>query len=434
MRRNATRPRPSHASFTTARARARARLHLGLCAALCASVHAPANGLEHELDRAASPDVAAVADDRTTSPSPTFPRFGPTLDGRRSPTSIGAGWRHEFDLVLSADGGDRTVHDADGRRHEFVPLGDGSRSRYVATTAGSGTLERIATGHRWRRADGSEVDFAGSLAHAIRDGTGRTLDLRYGIDGRLGRVVDTHTGGMLRFVYDRDRRLREIRRDDGTVQRVVLEARGSLLTRTVGPPECRATDPVSPLDRAPRRCDGAANPPGDAFLGAAGLPGALRIDARPASCRSYFTDFSGTERGFEIESGLGADGHYAGYEPTVRSFPIVDFVGAELRVVRSRDLSLPTYANAPDALYRRLLADGEAIAARLLEPLERDGRIDVTELGRTTTLAHDPSRPVVLELVVRHGLASADHALQIERARAALLAARGIALRVIEIP
>ena len=138
--------------------------------------------------------------------------------------------------------------------------------------------------------------------------------------------------------------------------------------------------------------------------------------------------------GERIETALAELAHYARYAPTVRSFPIVDFIGAELRVVRSRDLALPSYDGAPGALYERLLRDGDDIVRQLLEPLARDGRVEVTELGRTTALGPLAGRPVVLELVVRHGFASGDQIAQIERARAALLERHGIRLRVIEIP
>ena len=49
-------------------------------------------------------------------------------------------------------------------------------------------------------------------------------------------------------------------------------------------------------------------------------------------------------------------------------------------------------------------------------------------------MLHRPERAVVLELVVRHGIASADQKGQIRRAAAELLARHGIRLRVVEIP
>jgi len=365
--------------------------------------------------------------------------------GERTP--IGAGWRHSYDIVLTALGERRVVHDSAGARYLFEPLaresGRNRRARadtvtfFRSSDPRAGTLERRGDVHRWRRDDGTVIDFSGSSPVAMRDATAhRTVSFVYA-DGRLAEVGDGQ-GRTLHFSYE-DERLRRITLPDASTLHLALASDGTLRARRtlsdvdLSPAECRPSGAESV--RAPEpSCDTTSDPIDRDFLDGPGIPGALRLDARPASCRSYFVEHRGTERGERIETALAGLAHYAHYAPTVRSFPIVDFIGAELRVVRSRDLALSTYDNSPDGLYERLLRDGDDIARHLLEPLARDGRLSVTELGRTTTLGPPAARPVVLELVVRRGFASADQVEQIERARAALQERHGVRLRVIEIP
>lgn len=376
---------------------------------------------------------------------PVLTLFAPRPDGPRR-TPLGEGWRHDFDIVLTASGTSRTVYDRFGRRHGFVPTAalpgagaagtDGRGAiRYRASIPHDGELSEHGSRHVWRRDDGAHVIFAGSLPVSIEmpDGTVRTL--RYA-DGKLLSVSATD-GATLHFAHERDR-LRGVSLPDGTRWRLTPGPDGTLRARRDDVSgECTSSENESssePHDAGESRCDTNANPTDGSFLDEPGIPGAVRIDARPASCRSYFADHTGTARGTAIESGLDGLAHYAGYTPTVRSFPIADFVGEELRIVRSRDLASPSYDGPPDALYTRLLSDGDDIVRQLLEPLEQIGHASVSELGRTTVLEHDPARPVVLELVVRHGFASGAQMLQIERARRELFARHGILLRVIEIP
>ena len=288
-------------------------------------------------------------------------------------------------------------------------------------------LRREGDRYEWHRADGTRIDFVGSAPVRIVSPDGRVRSLHY-VGGRL-RSVNEEGGPTLLFGYASGE-LRTLSLPDGTRWKIVRDAEGN--PEPVRDDVAGGCEPSDPTDED--SCDTDASPPDPTFEHGAGIPGALRLDARPASCRSYFSDFVGTARGMAIEGGIGDLPHYGGYRGTVRSFPIADFVGAELRVVRSRDLSLPTYDSPGEGLLERLLRDGEQIERQLLVPLERHGRVELRELGRTTTVLHDPSRPVVLELIVRHGLASPDHIRQIERARTLLRERHEIALRVIEIP
>ena len=354
----------------------------------------------------------------------TILTFRPPLAERRSRTLSGNGWRHDFDIVLTADDRSRTVHDEHGRRHRFAATDRGPEPSRSAT---GGELRREGDRYEWHRADGTRVVFVGSAPVRIESPGDRVRSLHY-VGGQLRSVVD-NGGPTLLFGYASGE-LRTLSLPDGTRWKIVRDAEGN--PEPVRDDVADGCGPSDPTDE--NACDTDASPPDPTFEHGTGIPGALRLDARPASCRSYFSDFAGTARGTAIEAGIGDLPHYGGYRHTVRSFPIADFVGAELRVVRSRDLSLPTYASPGEGLLERLLRDGEAVERRLLDPLERHGRVELRELGRTTTVLHDPSRPVVLELIVRHGLASPDHIRQMERARILLRERHGIVLRVIEIP
>ena len=375
--------------------------------------------------------------------------------GDRTRTLAGNGWRHDFDIVLTASGTSRLVHDEQGRWHRFEPVEPDDAStdadvenRYRATRAADGELRATGDRYEWRRDDGTRVHFGGSVPTRVESVTGKVRALHY-LEGRL-RAVSGADRPTLLFAYESGT-LESISLPDGTRWKIVRDgAGGPVPVRDDVTGECAplpsdrdpdrdsAAEQEGDDERPPARdeapCDSATSPPPARFLNGPGVPGALRLDARPASCRSYFSDFVGTARGAAIEIGLGDILHYGGYTATVRSFPIADFIGEELRVVRSRDLSLPTYDAREDGLLERLLRDGEEIEQRLLDPLERAGRLELRELGRTTTLLHDPDRPVVLELIVRHGLASPDQIRQVARARALLAERHGIVLRVIEIP
>jgi len=395
--------------------------------------------------------------------------ISPPRAAASSTTPIGGGWRHSYDIVITAQGDARVVHDADGSRHVFAPIARASDRRtqgYESSEAAAGRLEVRGKGHRWSAEDGRHVTFMGSLPTHVERDDGSMETLRYA-NGRLASVSGDG-GASLRFGY-REGRLRHVAMPDGTHLSLTLDDdSGTLRTSALDGSGACLPAPESPATGGPgregvvedtegadgdgdgdgddntdgetdavaddTRCDSETDPAPSEFTTGPGIPGALRLDVRPASCRSHFVERYGTERGSAIEVGLAGDPHYAGYLPTVRSFPIADFTGGEIRVVRSRDLGSPSLDVAPDGLFDRLVRDGREIESRLLGPLERDGDITVRDGASTTTLTHRPGRLVVLELVVRRGFASPDQIRQISRARATLLSTQGIVLRVIEIP
>ena len=394
----------------------------------------PASG--SDAAASATPLEQVTVELRDTRGDDSLTLSPPRADSPRR-TPLGAGWRHDLDIVLTLDGGDLVVRDGVHSRHVF-PRANGTEELTDDERASDGGIVVRDGHHVWTRAsDGTGIAFRGSLPVEMTPVDGHDILLRYA-GGRLAEAARDGGRGTTRFAYERGR-LSDVTFPDGTAHALRVRADGTLTTRrytaTVecGPEHPGPSDDEAPDQDADDRCDTASNPSPPSFA-TSGIAGATRVDARPSSCESYFVEHVGTERGTAIEAGLVGLPHYAGYETTVRSFPVVDFVGRELRVVRSRDLSLPSYDAVPDGLFDRLLRDGDDIARGLLEPLARDGLVAASEFGRTTVVLHRPERAVVLELVVRHGIASADQKGQIRRAAAELLARHGVRLRVVEIP
>ena len=346
--------------------------------------------------------------------------------------TLGVGpWRYDFELTLGRDGTDLVLVDGVGATRRFAPRAsladgrfeyaaiDGSGARVVGTGAhhalhyadGTVTLFREGRPVRSERADGSAARWHEARGRLVGhdDGRGRTLRFEYDARGRLVRLHGAQA---------------TIELDD--------PAGSDDAPASPGPPAAFGECPVD----AP--CDGSTHPPPAGFANGAGIPGAVRRDLRPGTCRSHFVERTGTRRGLAIERGLALLPGTGLGAPTVHAFPVADFVGTrEITVVRSRDLASPTYADGTsDTLFDRLVRDGDDIERLLLRPLAERGHVGVAappaERG-IRRIESGPERVVVLELVVRHAMAGPGHVDQIERARAAL-AARGIELRVVEIP
>ena len=335
-----------------------------------------------------------------------------TLDGRD--------WRHNFDMILTRSNDVISIFDEFGTRHDFEldteTLSD-NRFSLTGNHVESGRIELNGDTIQWSRPSGLSVDFYGSLPYRIHRANSQTLNLFYD-QGRLTSVSDEHSDSLL-FHYT-----------NGMLDRVeALEARYS----------CEQINHDIPPSSPPSSytCDHTVNPAPESTQ-TPSFTGALAIDLRPASCNSYFVEYFGTMRGQEIEYGLDTHVRYQHYVPTVRSFPIVDLIGEhELLTVRSRDLTSASYDPAvfPDGLYRRLLADAVDIQDKFITPLQTHGTLETIELGESTHINSDIlDRPMVLEIIVRHGFASPEQIAQINRARTDIEQMYGIELRVIEIP
>lgn len=326
-------------------------------------------------------------------------------------------WRHAYESRLTSDGNDRVIFDAFGQPHRFLRQADG---RYLAATVSDGTLHESDGTLVWTDASGIATEFQGSFPTRLHFPDDQTLRLDYA-DGQLHSISDEQGEQII------------IEHEDGEAPRVHLpDGRTTVLDADPCLPQPTPGDATDEEDQ----CDTQANPvPG--FDTIQTRPGVSTLDARPASCQSYFVEFYGTVRGEEIESGLARLPPYADMLPTNRSFPIIDFIdGNELVVVRSRDLASPSFNNPedPEALHDRLLRDGAEIQSRFLEELQRDGAVTRTEEGRTTHIVQDPSRSISLHVLIRQNMASPEHWRQIEQARVELLQRYGIRLQVVIIP
>ncbi|MBX2838520.1 MAG: hypothetical protein KTR35_16800 [Gammaproteobacteria bacterium] len=183
-------------------------------------------------------------------------------------------------------------------------------------------------------------------------------------------------------------------------------------------------------------CDTEANPPPANFTDLTPIPNSIPLDIRPASCESYFTQFSNIQRGQQIEIGFGLHEYHSDALATVQNFPVIDFIeGTTAIALISRDLGSASYNDASNtALYEQLIEDGEKIFDDFLEPLRTEGSVSSTSGGDSTTIEADTVQETVLELVVQAGSASDAQIAQIEQASETLAANWGIIIRVIEIP
>lgn len=370
-------------------------------------------------------------------------------------TMLGNSWRHSFDLLLTVDGSSFTIFGAHGERFKFTPLPgheNGLVWNYSSKEKHSGELSRTDDHHRWTRTDGSIVVFTGSLPTTIIHPGAFSQQLNYH-NGRL-LSVDAHSEHsrprrQYDFAYESGE-LTHIRFEGQRWYEYTFESTGQLALRpTSNQPaagsaraertlslyqdaltECIAEEPVD------SSCDTESFPAPRQFAEPSSIPGAIRIDVRPATCNSYFTDFYGITRGTQIENGLEQHSRYSSMTDTVRSFPIVDFFGdGEIRVVRSRDLSSPTLSSEQgEPLFDRLMRDGREIQQKFVDPLVDQGTLSVEENGRTTSISRQEVDRIILEVIVRYDLATPSQIAQIEKAREELLDEYGVELQVIEIP
>lgn len=367
-------------------------------------------------------------------------------------TPLGQGWRLNYDLLLTGDGHTRTIFDEHGRSHIFHAATKNMSSQklhaeeFIPENNNSGSLSIDSSRYRWSRPDGSVIEFQGSLPLKWIMQDGNILFLHYAA-GRLLSVSDS-SGAILSFNYNNnkltsvtlpDRTHLRYRFNDSNKLMLSVDAdhakslplqannnNSNLQFRSVG---CRESVEDT-------FCDTEIHPPPDDFMTAASVPGTIRIDARPQSCGSYFTDFSSIDRGVLIENHFSFSDVFSTMEATVRSFPIVDFIDeSQIHIAHSRDLTSDTYSPGNEnPLYDSLIQDGAEIVSVFLDPLQDAGFLSVNELGENTTIRLDQFDTVVLNLVIRFDIASPHQIVQIQQARQDLLEQYGIYLRVIEIP
>jgi len=369
-------------------------------------------------------------------------------------TSLGQGWRHSFDLLLTADEFNFTIFDESGTRHTFRRTADSSVFQFERSSdvVQESTLSFSNNQHQWSRADGSRVHFTGSLPTSISLTNGNSYELRYR-NGLLVSVDQFFGNAELQRLFDFEYingQLNYVRRAGSVWHRYTMGKEGqlnidalpSVITSSNSISGSSLTDSDAsqtlcvPDETEADACDTQASPAPSDFQTLSDIPNAIRIDIRPASCESYFTDYYGTQRGTQIEDALGNHPRYAELDHAVRSFPIVDFYeDGEIRVVRSRDLASTTLSSERgEPLYNRLIRDGADIQRRLFDVIAENGSITVQENGSTTSISGEEIEDVILEVVVRYDLATPAQIVQIENARQKLLEQFDVVLQIIEIP
>ncbi len=322
-------------------------------------------------------------------------------------------WRHRFDIVITQDGPQTTIFDHLGSRHTFNTTVDG---QYVALSAEDGTLSLENDEFQWTNNDGVHHEFQGSYLTEITSPDNETLRLHY-TQQKLVSISNAQ-GESIDLSY-KNNSIASLTTPQGTI---IELANHACLTQSATIPEACDTDqhPLASFNLAPVQS------------------GVSSVDARPSSCGSYFIEYFGATRGSEIENALATLPAYWSMQTTVRSFPIIDFVNNnEWIVVRSRDLASPSFNDeeTPNALFYRLMRDGREIQDRFLIPLEDEGFVTAQEQGVTTTLeAGVEPHNVILQLVIRHQIASPSHWQQIARARELLTQRYDIRLEIVIIP
>jgi len=351
------------------------------------------------------PSIPIIVTQSTNTEIPT------TLDGRN--------WRHSYDIILTSSEEALTIYDEYGVRHSFTFDSPPSRENnsLVSLDANSGSIHQQGNQYHWTRTSGTTVVFSGSLPIRIIYPDDQTLTLEYN-NGSLARVLD-NMGNALNFQSFQN-----------NLESVHYQSASNSC-------EQHSNNFQTSTDHTTEECNTENSPPPENFW-ASSVPGATSIDLRPQSCNSYFVESFGTTRGQEIEYGLDGHSRYARYSSTTRSFPIVDLIAEdELLVVRSRDLTSRSYDAQlfPEGLYRRLLQDAIDIQEIFISPLQEFGFLEATDHQDTTRVTHEfLDRPIVLEVIIRHGHASPEQITQINRARSIIANAYGIELRLVEIP
>jgi hypothetical protein len=343
-----------------------------------------------------------------------------TASGTRAPGQ-NAQWRHRYEIRLTQDGRDRVLFDSRGVAHRFIEQADG---RFLAdddlpgVNGRSGRLERFQEGYRWIDGDTIEYRFQGSFPVTVHRADGQSLRLHY-------------KAGQLNSIEDAAGQRIEIETASTSMRRVSFPDGRSMTYRSDA---CEPAE-LSDADDEPEYCDRDRHPVAG-FPPVEHRPWVSAVDARPASCGSYFVDYYGTERGAQIEAGLSRLPPYSGMLATSRSYPVIDFIDAEeLVVIRSRDLASASLNDPqePEALFDSLMQDARLITTRFIGPLRNSGVLSVTEGGRTTQIM-DEGQQIVMHLLVRQHMASPAHWAQIEAARLRLSRDYGFRLQVVMIP
>ncbi len=421
--------------------------HTFAIAGVVAPLHADSSENFSKINlRALQPYIAHSPDEFNDS-IPFQWRYLPTIT--TAPSSLGSNWRHSYDFKLLQNEGKLELLNPDGTRQLYLPI---DTNTYVADQKPERTIQHKQQ-HYYLVTPEESITFFGSYPvltkardrsaihlrykngqlHRLFDKLGNSLDFSYAENGALRSIKQTD-GAFIHFNYDQHNRLASSQSLGSTNQYVYPTSPPVVLCTASTPHTQQQVEPQQQSDAA---CDAKNNPPPHSFQLSQPSRHALKIDLRPQSCRSYFVDYNGIDRGVKLEAGMLRHSRYSNLLPTVRSFPVVDFIdGREAVAVYTKDLTSKTYnpISHPDGLYKSILQDAHNIDDKFLSKLQTLGSVSAKEKGETTTIRQSQVDTLRMEIMIQAGVATPTQLAQIERARLSLMARWNIKLLVVHIP
>jgi len=356
-------------------------------------------------------------------------------------SALGLGWNHSLDFRLFRDQENLELIKPDGTSLIFYPI-----DHELFQAKNLEKIEKFNRHYHWHSNNRTTI-FYGSYPVTVRD-KHSTIKLRY-TNNQLDTIYDNN-GNELHLSYSKMNFIDHVAPNRGepvTFQfdqfnRLASSSSAGITKHysyTSSPPVmlCLPNEINAQPSISKQNCDNTTTPPPSTFTLSPQIANSIKIDLRPQSCRSYFTDYNGIKRGVELEGGMLSHPRYITLISTVRSFPIVDFIDGNVAIaVHSKDLNSKTYSspNYPNGLYKSIVVDGKNAHEKFLEPLQEKGTVSATEKGNTTTINNNEIDSLTMELMIRAGVATPDQINQINRARLELLKRWKIKLVVVEIP
>ena len=369
--------------------------------------------------------------------------------GDHIPSAMGSLWHHNYNLRLLQNEEKLELVKPDGTRQLFSPI-DGQH--FVADESPNETIEHRSQHYHLTTLEMTATCF-GSYPVEIKQTNQFAIKLRYK-NGVLSRLFDTNAN-MLLLSYSNNGALTEITQTDGAsitfeydqYDRLAASRSSQHSQRIIypsSPPVVLCTAVTSnPQQQTPQQqsndqtCDVNQNPPPSSYQLSQLNPNSIKIDLRPQSCRSYFVDYNGIDRGVKLEAGMLTHVRYNNLIATVRSFPVVDFIdGREAIAVYTKDLTSKTYNafNHPNGLYQSIIQDAQKVDDKFLSKLQTAGSVSAKEKGITTTITSSQVDTLRMEVMIQAGAATPLQLAQIERARVTLLSQWNIKLVTVIIP
>ena len=376
-------------------------------------------------------------------------RYIPTSD--RTPSAMGYSWRHSYHIRLLKNQDKLELLNPNGTRQLFLPT---DAHTYVADNSPSETIVHKQNRYRLTTPVKTTV-FFGSYPIEIKTLNKPAIKLRYK-NGVLSRLFNDN-GNKLLLDHDNNGALTRISQTDGAsitfeydqysrLSASLSANQSSRFSYPTAPPVMlctAATTDTQPQQPQPQKqpsdqsCNVSDNPPPSSFQLSQPIPHSVKIDLRPQSCRSYFVDYNGIDRGVKLEAGMLTHARYTNLVSTVRSFPVVDFIdGREAVAVYTKDLTSKTYnpISQPDGLYQSIVQDAQKADDKFLNRLKTQGFVSAKEKGITTTITNIQIDALRMEVMIQAGVATSAQLAQIEQARLTLLATSNIKLVTVFIP